>query len=86
MVQVQLPLDGTAYLLFKSDIVNFVWKKQRKGGRMQIFIIVFSSFLSVKYFLKIWANHFGCVYSAGEKFTFKVNPDVIVLVKLKFYR
>ena len=30
--------------------------------------------------------YFGRVYSAGKNFNGKINPDVILPVKLKFYR
>ena len=47
------------YLLFKADIVNFVWKNNEGEAESIILILIISSFLSVKYFLKVWANGFS---------------------------
>ena len=47
------------YLLFKADIVNFVWKNNEGEAESIILILIISSFLSVKYFLKVWANDFS---------------------------
>ena len=58
-------------MLFKSDILNFKWKSRWRGGRKQFFFyfsfLVFSRFLSVKSFLKIWANHFSLLTFEGFK-------------------
>ena len=39
-VQVQFPLSWNAYLLFNSDIVNFVWKTD-EGETESIALLIF---------------------------------------------
>ena len=59
VVQVWLLLGENTYLLFKSDIVNFVWKTDEAGEAESIsliLVLVLYNFLSFKYFLKIWAS------------------------------
>ena len=47
------------YLLFKSDIVQTLREKTDEGeAESTIFILVLSSFLSVKSLLKIWSTTF----------------------------
>ena len=54
------------YLLFKSDIVQTLCEKTDEGEEEStIFILVLSSFLSVKSLLKIWANHFSLLTFEG---------------------
>ena len=67
-------------MLFKFDIANFVWKNRWRGGRkhfFKIFVLVLSSFLSVKYFLKIWVNHFSLL-------TFKsFKPSLLLFLTIE---
>ena len=44
---VQLTLGWTTYLLFISDIVNFVWKNDQGGGRKHCYFLLFDEALLV---------------------------------------
>ena len=48
MVRVQLPLGLNTYLLFKSDVVNFVWKTNEwDTGSIILFFLSFKGVLNV---------------------------------------
>ena len=71
-----LPLDWNTYLLFNSDIVNFVWKTNercRGEGGMRAESIVLIIFVLWRCFNLRWVK--GC--GVGQTFLFRSNWNPI---------
>ena len=67
-VLVRLLLEGNTYLLFNSDIVNFVWKPIRGGGGKTESIVLLI-FVIWRCFNRRWVS--GC--GLGQKVSFRVS-------------
>ena len=66
-VLVRLLLEGNTYLLFNSDIVNFVWKTVKGGGERESIVLLI--FVIWRCFNRRWVS--GC--GLGQKLPFRAS-------------
>ena len=68
-VRVQLPLGWNTYLLFNTDIVNFVWKTDEGGGGGEAGSIVLLIFVLWRCLNHRWMRGGG----VGQKVLFRAS-------------
>ena len=65
VVLIQIPLEWNTYLLFNSDIVNFLWKTDEGEAESIVFLI----FVIGRYFDRQWVR--SC--EMGQKVLFRAS-------------
>ena len=74
-VRVQLLLRWNTYILFNSDIMNFVWKIDDRETESIAFLI----FVLYQRFNRRWVKGGGVVQEAESIVFFKTNCSLVVL-------